>query len=381
MINTIYWIERQAELLDKNKIEEASECGETIKQENHDGIEMCMMVVLQSQIRGGLYTCVPTTTQLQREVTRYATRPNVSVSVDDSFPPWVLVDRVLFKIIFKNSFDNAQTHGLKDGAMAIHLTVSDQNIVLSITNEPGAKHANNVSLQKAKGDNCLLIDCESNIQYGAQIGSKASTFLGLGEVRVAAKAMGAKVALNFLPDSVVFTLTMDLLLSEEPDAVDENALPKGTIFVCADDDKIPRLKYNSLLKDSQLNADREKSLILGETFDEVKDLAQTVMDLASKFGESKIVCIFDQNMDRYADQGQGFVLGTEVTAELRDMGFKAPIFICSANDDLQSMDLYRKAGASGTLSKYLPVPEVATDLVSQCNSFYRNRNQYYNNQY
>ena len=67
-----------------------------------------------------------------------------------------------------------------------------------------------------------------------------------------------------------------------------------------------------------------------------------------------------------------------VAAELRDMGFKAPIFICSANDDLQSMDLYRKAGASGTLSKYLPVPEVATDLVSQCNSFYRNRNQYYN---
>ena len=132
------------------------------------------------------------------------------------------------------------------------------------------------------------------------------------------------------------------------------------------------------MKVSQLNADREKSLILGETFDEVKDLAQTVMDLASKFGESKIVCIFDQNMDRYVDQGQGFVLGTEVTAELRDMGFKAPIFICSANDDLQSMDLYRKAGASGTLSKYLPVPEVATDLVSQCNSFYRNRNQYYN---
>ena len=55
----------------------------------------------------------------------------------------------------------------------------------------------------------------------------------------------------------------------------------------------------------------------------------------------------DQNMDYPA----GSILGTEVTASLREAGFTGVIAIRSANDEPASRKMYLDAGASGYLGK------------------------------
>ena len=373
MISSIYWAQRLKEQLEApnpNKLaemmEQVSKFAQAIETENQAGVEMCKTFLIQSQIRDGLYTCVTVPMRLDEEVQRFTVRPNVKVTIDlEGFPPWVLADSVLLKIIMDNSVDNACSHGQEGGAVEITLRVVNSNksqIVLSITNKPGPKHRENMALQEERGKNSLILQCDTNLQYNDQIGSTESAFLGLAEVTGAAKAMDANVNLDFTQHSVVFTLMMGLVIATEPHN-SGHVLPEDTVFVCADDDKVPRLKYKALLKQPALNADSENSVILGANFDEVSELARTVMRIAAEVGETKMICIFDQNMDQYEE---GTILGTTVTSELRSSGFKAPIFICSANDDFYALEAYRKAGASGAFNKSVSKPSVlAAKIVGQ----------------
>ena len=136
---------------------------------------------------------------------------------------------------------------------------------------------------------------------------------------------------------------------------------KGCFLICADDDKGPRLSYKGLV--NKLGADN--SLILGETYEEAEGLVQTVLETARKHGDHNVICIFDQNMDRYPE---GTVLGTNVTKELRERGFRGLIFIRSANDDMASMVQYKTAGADATLTKSVPS---MNDLVKAIMKVYR----------
>ena len=60
------------------------------------------------------------------------------------------------------------------------------------------------------------------------------------------------------------------------------------------------------------------------------------------------------------------VLGTEITADLRSLGFKGIVLIRSANDDHFAREMYRDAGASGFLSKTARRgPGIVKSIVSQ----------------
>ena len=74
---------------------------------------------------------------------------------------------------------------------------------------------------------------------------------------------------------------------------------------------------------------------------------EIVLAEAAARGDEKVVCILDQNMEYAA----GTILGTEITASLREAGFMGIIIIRSANDDPTSRKMYLDAGASGYLSK------------------------------
>jgi len=87
-------------------------------------------------------------------------------------------------------------------------------------------------------------------------------------------------------------------------------------------------------------------------------LVETVLAEAAKRGDGSVVCILDQNMEYRA----GTVLGTEVTASLREAGFKGVIAIRSANDEPASRKMYLEAGASGYLGKDAKAPKLARDL-------------------
>ena len=99
---------------------------------------------------------------------------------------------------------------------------------------------------------------------------------------------------------------------------------------------------------NSLNIVKENCKILGESYEECRGLADTVLMEAQAYGDANVVCIFDQNMDRYSE---GQVYGTDVTADLRSRGFNGLIFIRSANDTYADETAHRFAGANGTLSK------------------------------
>ena len=138
---------------------------------------------------------------------------------------------------------------------------------------------------------------------------------------------------------------------------ESETLDKTCILICADDDNGPRLVYKSLVK--KLGVDNH--MILGEKYAEAEGLVETVLKAERESNGRNVICIFDQNMDRYAE---GAILGTEVTARLRKCGFKGLIFIRSANDDMASVVAYKNAGADATLSKgTATVVDLAKEIV------------------
>jgi len=215
--------------------------------------------------------------------------------------------------------------------------------------------------------------------------------MGLCEIEQSAKAMGSRTNLKFQQESVEFSLTMPMVLPEHETATTElpvNApksialpanesqpselstnepeliqLPEGTVLVCADDDKISRMMLNKIIRSPELNADQTKSIVVGETLQEAQGLVQTVMDIAARVGERKVICIFDQMME----YGTATVLGTDATAHLRSVGFKGIVLIRSANDDHFAREMYRDAGASGFLNKSTRKGSaIVKSIVSQC---------------
>ena len=91
---------------------------------------------------------------------------------------------------------------------------------------------------------------------------------------------------------VTFMLTMKLIVA--PNFRGTMQLPEGTVLICADDDTVPRAQYTSFIVKMMLGpTSKEHSQILGKTYQEVANLADTVMKSYAEFG-SKLLCIFDQ---------------------------------------------------------------------------------------
>ena len=100
-------------------------------------------------------------------------------------------------------------------------------------------------------------------------------------------------------------------------------------------------------------------MVLGESYEEAAGLVETVMAEAAKRGDGSVVCILDQNVEYPA----GSILGTEVTASLREAGFKGVIAIRSANDEPAVLKMYHEAGASGYLGKDAKAAKLVSDLL------------------
>ena len=140
------------------------------------------------------------------------------------------------------------------------------------------------------------------------------------------------------------------------------------MLVCADDDKISRIMLKNTIHLEGLDADQSKSNVSGETLEEAEGLVQTVMDIAAQVGDRKVICIFDQFMEYETET----VLGTDATVELRGLGFKGVVLIRSANNEHSAREMYRVAGATGSISKFTRKGlEVIKSIVSQWHDAWR----------
>ena len=109
----------------------------------------------------------------------------------------------------------------------------------------------------------------------------------------------------------------------------------GLVFVAADDAHLVRFLTKKQYKEIGSHPD---SLILGETFEEAKTAPARVMELANKHGHQRVVALFDQNLDQYAE---GSVFGSEMSQQLREQGFRGLICIRTSNKPEHNQDLLK----------------------------------------
>ena len=195
------------------------------------------------------------------------------------------------------------------------------------------------------------------------MGTAESTFLGLKDILLAAKAMEppASVELRVEEDCVRFVMVCTLKVASDEEPVQRGVkrsrdLPDGLCYVVLDDDKITRLLAR---KQIAKFGPHPSSIVLGESRREALSVPDIVNTLAQELGEENIIVILDQNLN-YPD---GDVLGTDLASTLRRNNYGGPIVIQSANAEPSDCITYADAGADGTLAKGVLAATSASELA------------------
>ena len=246
--------------------------------------------------------------------------------------------------------------------MTISASLYEDVLRVSVHNRPGANHemllaavsgSSSSSGSDAAGATTNdLLSVRRQVLEGMGCGSDQSTFQGLHEMRTFAEAFRppAETHLWVRPDGVLFELHLHVSVAPPVDDETEtqvpHSLPEGLAFVCCDDDEIPRIVAGSLI--AQAAADETESLILGDTYDEVTGLVESVLAVAARLGDERVVCVLDENIDGYQE---GSFTGTQLIGKLRGRGFRGLMIVQSANDDPADEKNYLAAGADGSFGK------------------------------
>lgn len=304
-------------------------------------------------------------------------------------------DKALLTNILFNASQNALVHGEQGGKVHVDAVLSDGDpgcLTVTIRNAPGVNHAKLIAFTQAKGNVDLLAirSSEGTSATGDSsagprsaelskpslelskmaVGAHDSTYLGLGAILRDASAFcpPARTSLSVVAHEVAFQISLDVGLGAQYAAIAESRLlPEGLVFVCVDDDDMPRIFASAVL--AAANADVDSSLILGETYEEARSCPDRVMQLCAEHGEERVVLILDQNIDQYAE---GALYGTDLCCKIRERGFRGTIAISSANDELQDEREYLHAGADVCIGKGL-TGGVPTILAKLANAHHKTR--------
>jgi len=121
---------------------------------------------------------------------------------------------------------------------------------------------------------------------------------------------------------------------------------------CVEDEGLIRKMYKRILIRKYFHPD---SLLLGEKANEVITAASTIMES----GDISAV-VLDQNL---VYNGQNY-LGTDVSKQLRALGYTGVILMRSANTEREDVEFYLSAGADGYLEKSMSSKTIAHEVKS-----------------
>jgi len=226
-----------------------------------------------------------------------------TIEIDQTVPKWIVFDEGLLDIALDNAVSNAKLHGKKGSHVIIRAAVENGSISIMIVNEMGKYHEQFRTLQNK--ETVSLCGIAKTAQQRT-LGAKGSTFLGMEEIYDAVQMMdGATTELDFGHSSVTFKVQFPMLevpaLGSSPDTA---PLPENTLFFGIDDDRGSRAQYKGLAR--KLGIPEKNVHILGATYAEVENAPLEI--LAANVQDHDVLCIFDQNLDQYAE---GRLLGTD----------------------------------------------------------------------
>ena len=169
--------------------------------------------------------------------------------------------------------------------------MDDEALTVEIHNAPGKNHAALVALLErsaggsgSDGKDMDLMGCLPRTLSASGLGSSESSFQGLSEIRRAAHAMRPPAAVSLLatPDGMLFRLRA--AVERAPPAPGPDAtgavpvaaadapqvppLPENMVFICADDDLIPRTMSDSLIETAKGHS--FLSTVLGQDAEEAR---------------------------------------------------------------------------------------------------------------
>ena len=346
------------------------------------GFHMCKTVLLQTSIISGEYHPVREEFTLEQIFEHLGLSAALRVVIDAADTRSMRADKALLTSILFNASQNALVHGEQGGTVHVGAVLSDGSpsyLTVAIRNAPGVNHAKLFAFTQAKGNADLLAIragegrapsndqrvrtrgdsselCKPSRELSKMaVGTVDSTYLGLGAILRDAQAFNppARTSLAIGAHEVAFSITLDVVLVEQDaSAAETRVLPAGLVFVWLDDDDMPRIYADAVLRAAKAN--REASLILGETYEEAKTCLARVMELSAAHGEERMIVLLDQNIDQYHECAtEGVIQGTELCRELRTRGFRGTIAICSANDEPKDEYKYLQAGANVSIGKGL----------------------------
>ena len=348
------------------------------------GFHMCKSVLLQTSIIKGEYHPVREEFTMEQLFVHLGLNAASCVMIDAADTRSMRADKALLTSILFNASQNALVHGEQGGTVHVGAVLSDGSpscLTVTIRNAPGVNHAKLVAFTQAKGSVDLLAiragegSAPSKNQYQSRrirvnskelckpsrelskmaVGTVDSTYLGLGAILRDAQAFNppALTSLAIGAHEVAFSITLDVVLVEhDVSAAETRLLPPGLVFVWLDDDDMPRIYADAVLRAAKANM--EASLILGETYEEARTCLARVMELSAAHGEESMIVLLDQNIDQYHECAtEGALQGTEICREMRRRGFRGTIAICSANDEPKDEYEYLQAGANVSIGKGL----------------------------
>jgi CheY-like chemotaxis protein len=348
------------------------------------GFHMCKSVLLHTSIITGEYHPVREEFTLEQLFEHLGLRAASRVVIDAADSRGMGADKALLTSILFNASQNALVHGEQGGTVHVGAVLSDGSpscLTVTIRNAPGVNHAKLIAFTQAKGNVDLLAIragegsapsknqdeskrsrvnsselCKPSRELSKiAVGTVDSTYLGLGAILRDARAFNppALTSLAIGAHEVAFSITLDVALVEhDASAAQTRVLPPGLVFVWLDDDDMPRIYADAVLRAAKANM--EASLILGETYEEARTCLARVMELSAAHGEERMIVLLDQNIDQYHECAtEGVLQGTEICREMRRRGFRGTIAICSANDEPKDEYKYLQAGANVSIGKGL----------------------------
>jgi CheY-like chemotaxis protein/signal transduction histidine kinase len=369
--------------------------------EARTGFHLCESALVLVRIAAGEYASRFTSTSA---ATLYAelnltSRARVKTDADSAVAKTkVGVDRAVLRAIVFNAAHNALQHGANDGEVEITTELvpavsaearapampESRSLCIRIRNQAGRNHEKLLGAAGGGGANILTSAMIAHLQNKPQVGNAASTFSGLSDILKFAEAIAARAMLTVHLDHILFEIVCPTTADVTPEASPKTSpdtvlepnvpgekqkrqVPNGLVFVCVDDDEIPRIMAQSMLSRLGAHAD---SCVLGSGAAEVRGVPTLVEQLAAKHGALRVAVILDQNLD--FDGSEGTILGTELCRELRAHGFGGLVAIASANDDSESRDEFLRSGANLTLGKspeeQIGLPERLADALHDLHS-------------
>lgn len=299
---------------------------------------------------------------------------------DERFPlvvpstmPMVMLDPTLLRFVHKNAISNACKYGRTGGVVVTEVCHKRNEITMRVTNEPGPFHEALTQMGSAAESAVFEPGRQLHPDLGTvALGNPPSHTHSSGDgawiMKKCAKTLGGDCSIVFEESKTVFSLTcpakpvstfkrklslddQDILLKD--DDIANFCLPSNTFGVSIDDSKVQRKLLAKML--DMCGVRKDKTLILGETRQEIVAFETTVAKLIRDNPHDLILAIIDENLDVDRDGDPQTVSGSRCIERLRKL--LAPeeearllALIRSANDSKEDITLYNSR-AHGYLPK------------------------------